>query len=145
MTFKKYVVSNISVEWDGHRVSFHERTENAQIPSHLVNKLNSIFGTSECEELFEQHFGETPVILYGEGYGYKIQNGGLYIQDDVSFILFDVLISGNYQPRSDVNSIAKVFGIDSVPVIFRGTIEEGIKYVQQKPMSTIGKSPMEDC
>lgn len=43
-----------------------------------------------------------------------------------------------------MNSIAKVFGIDSVPVIFRGTIEEGIKYVQQKPMSTIGKSPMED-
>lgn len=39
--------------------------------------------------------------------------------------------------------LVEVFGIDSVPVIFRGTIEEGIKYVQQKPMSTIRKSLME--
>lgn len=34
--------TNIQVVWDGHRVSFGGRTENAQIPAHLVNKLNSL-------------------------------------------------------------------------------------------------------
>ena len=36
--------TNISIVWDGHKVEFHGRTERAQIPSHLVNKLNELFG-----------------------------------------------------------------------------------------------------
>lgn len=83
--------TNIRVYWDGHKVQFFGRTDRANIPSHLVNYLNETFGTMEAEELFEQKFGETEVTLYGEGYGYKIQNGGLY-RDDVSFIMFDVMI-----------------------------------------------------
>lgn len=136
--------TNISIVWDGHKVEFHGRTERAQIPAHLVNKLNELFGGNVNEELFEQTFGETPMILYGEGYGVKIQNGGLY-RDDVDFILFDV-----YQPDSDiwlkreaVEGIAKIFGIDVVPIVLEGDIDKAIEYVKQKPMSTIGKAPME--
>lgn len=136
--------TNISVVWDGHKVEFHGRTERAQIPAHLVNRLNVLFGGETNEELFEQTFGETPMILYGEGYGAKIQNGGLY-RDDVDFILFDV-----YQPDSDVwlkresvEGIAKTFGVDVVPIILEGDIDNAVEYVKQKPMSTIGKAPME--
>ena len=136
--------TNISIVWDGHKVEFHGRTERAQIPSHLVNRLNELFGGEVNEELFEQTFGETPMILYGEGYGVKIQNGGLY-RDDVDFILFDV-----YQPdkdiwlkRFDVEDIARVFGIDVVPIIFEGDLQSGIDYVKQKPKSTIGTADME--
>lgn len=136
--------TNISIVWDGHKVEFHGRTERAQIPSHLVNRLNELFGGEVNEELFEQTFDETPMILYGEGYGVKIQNGGLY-RSDVDFILFDV-----YQPDSDiwlkreaVESIAKTFGIDVVPIVLEGDIDDAIEYVKQKPMSTIGKAPME--
>lgn len=136
--------TNISVVWDGHKVELHGRTERAQIPSHLVNRLHDLFGGEVNEELFEQTFGETPMILYGEGYGIKIQNGGLY-RDDVDFILFDV-----YQPDMDiwlkreaVESIAKTFNIDVVPVILEGTIDEAIDYVKHNPKSTIGSAPME--
>ena len=83
--------TNISVEWDGHAVSFHGRIERAQIPKHLLEYLEKTFLTTEAEELFEQTYGDKNVILYGEGYGAKIQNGGNY-RSDVSFILFDVLI-----------------------------------------------------
>lgn len=134
--------TNIRVYWDGHNVSFGGRTEDAQIPSHLVNKLNEMFLTDEVEQIFEQKFGEMPVMLFGEGYGPKIQRGGKY-RPDVSFILFDVLISGNYQPRSSVEDIAKAFGIDIVPIIMEGTIEEAVEFVKNKPMSTIGTAPME--
>ena len=134
--------TNIRVHWDGHKVQFGGRTERAQIPTHLVNYLNDVFGTNEAEQIFEEKFGETEVILFGEGYGPKIQNGGLY-RNDVSFIMFDVLISGNYQPRSSVEDIAKAFGIDVVPIIFEGTLQEGVDFVKTHPDSTIGTAKME--
>lgn len=134
--------TNIRISWDGHAVTFGGRTDRAQIPSPLVNYLNSVFGTNEAEQIFEEKFGETPVILFGEGYGPNIQNGGLY-RDDVSFILFDVLISDNYQPRESVEDIATAFGIDVVPIIFEGTIQEGVDFVKSNPNSTMGTAKME--
>jgi hypothetical protein len=134
--------TNIRVYWDGHKVQFGGRTERAQIPAHLVNYLNSVFGTNEAEQIFEEKFGETEVILFGEGYGPKIQNGGAY-RSDVSFIMFDVLIAGNYQPRESVEDIAKAFGIDIVPIIFEGTIQEGVDFVKGHPDSTMGTAKME--
>lgn len=134
--------TNIRIMWDGHKVSFGGRTERAQIPSHLVNKLNELFLTDESEQLFEQKFGEMEVILFGEGYGYKIQNGGLY-RSDVSFILFDVMINGNYQPRDSVVDIAMTFGLEIVPIVLTGDIDDAVEFVKNKPKSTIGKAPME--
>jgi hypothetical protein len=134
--------TNIRVYWDGHKVQFGGRTERAQIPAYLVNYLNSVFGTNEAEQIFEEKFGETEVILFGEGYGPKIQNGGLY-RNDVSFIMFDVLIAGNYQPRESVEDIAKAFNVDIVPIIFEGTIQEGVDFVKTHPDSTMGTAKME--
>lgn len=134
--------TNISVCWDGHTVTFNGRTERAQIPTHLLDYLLATFKTNEAEQIFEEKFGETPVILFGEGYGPKIQNGGSY-RSDVSFILFDVFISGNYQPRESVEDIAKAFGIDVVPIIFEGTIQEGVDFVKTHPKSTMGTAHME--
>lgn len=134
--------TNISVCWDGHSVTFNGRTERAQIPAHLVNFLTATFGTPEAEQIFEEKFGETPVILFGEGYGPKIQNGGAY-RPDVSFIMFDVLISNNWQTRESVEDIAKAFGVDVVPIIFEGTIQEGVDFVKAKPKSTMGTASME--
>lgn len=135
--------TNIRVMWDGHKITYGGRTERANIPAHLMNKLLELFGNEETEQLFEQIFGEREVIFFGEGYGAKIQGcGGLY-RSDVSFILFDVMINGNYQSREMVETAAKQFGLEIVPVILEGTLDDGIEYVKTKPMSTIGKAPME--
>ena len=134
--------TNIRVHWNGHKVIFGGRTEDAQIPSHLLNKLIEMFGSDEAEQIFEQKFGEMEVILFGEGYGPKIQKGGSY-RPDVSFILFDVLIGGNYQPRESVEDIARAFGIDIVPIILEGTIQDGVDFVKSNPKSTMGTAMME--
>lgn len=134
--------TNIRIMWDGHKITYGGRTERASIPAHLMNKLIELFGNEETEQLFEQTFGEKEVILFGEGYGAKIQNGGLY-RSDVSFILFDVMINGNYQSREMVETAAKQFNLEIVPILFEGTLDEGVAYVKTKPMSTIGKAPME--
>lgn len=128
--------TNIRVYWDGHKVSFGGRTDNAMIPAHLINKLNDLFGGEVNEQLFEQKFGDTPVELFGEGYGPKIQSGGAY-RDDVDFILFDVMIKDTYLKRESVEDIANYFGLNIVPVVLEGTIQDGIDYVMNNLKSTI--------
>lgn len=137
--------TNIGIVWDGHKVSYQGRTERAQIPAHLMNKLIEMFGGETNEELFEQKFGETQVILFGEGYGAKIQKGGGNYRSDVSFILFDVYLPEQnlWLKRDALEDISKTFGIDVVPIVLTGTMQEAVDFVKQKPKSTIGVAEME--
>ena len=130
--------TNIRIIWDGHKVNFAGRTDKAQMPVELSNRLFKLFGGEANEQLFEQKFGGTPVTLYGEGYGNGIQKGGLYSQTQ-EFILFDVKINGNWQPRESVEDIASYFGIKVVPILVTGTLEQGVDYVKTKPLSKIAE------
>lgn len=130
--------TNIRIVWDGHKVSFLGRTDKAQIPVPLLNKLNKTFGGDINEQMFEQKFGETPVTLYGEGYGEGIQKGGNY-RKDVDFILFDVEIGDLFLKRVDVEDIANYFSIDIVPVCLVGNIQEGLDYVLNNKTSLIAQ------
>lgn len=133
--------TNIRVYWNGHIVEFAGRTDKAQIPNHLLTKLNELFGGDVNEELFEQKFADKEVILFGEGYGHKIQINGY--RDDVDFILFDVMINGNYQSRETVEEIAKYFNLDVVPVVLEGTIQDGVNYVKTNRKSLIARNGAE--
>lgn len=129
--------TNIRIYWDGHKVSYYGRTDKAQIPSQLMNRLIELFGGDINEEMFEQKFGDMPVMLIGEGYGAKIQKGGGDYRADNDFILFDVCINGNYQPRESVKELANYFNIDVVPTIMIGKLQDGVDYVKSKPKSKI--------
>jgi hypothetical protein len=122
--------TNIRIIWDGHNVVFGGRTDNAQIPSHLVTKLNALFMGTRVEQVFEQIFGETNAILFGEGYGTKIQKGGGNYSDTQEFVLFDVKVGGWYLRRSDVEDVAAKFGISAVPIVATGTLAEGVAMVK---------------
>jgi len=135
--------TNIRIYWDGHKVSYFGRTEKAQIPSQLMNRLIELFGGNTNEEMFEQKFGDMPVMLIGEGYGAKIQKGGGDYREDNDFILFDVCINDNYLSRENVKDIADYFNIDVVPTIMTGKLQDGIDYVKTKPNSKIGKAKSE--
>lgn len=136
--------TNIRVYWDGHKVEFAGRTDKATIPAPLVNHLNSVFGTPEAEEMFEQLFGEKEVIIFGEGYGNKIQAVGKdYIPDGVGFIMFDLLIGENYQSRESVESCAKAFGVPVVPIVGEGNLYQAVDFVKSNLKSTIGSCDME--
>lgn len=130
--------TNIRIHWDGHKVNFAGRTDKAEIPKHLRERLEELFGGDANEQIFEQYFGENEVILFGEGYGYKIQTNG-YI-DGVDFILFDVLIGDNYQARENVEMIANYFGLSVVPIVMEGTLQEGIDWVLNNRKSIIAKN-----
>jgi hypothetical protein len=127
-------------------VTYRGRTDNAQIPTHLLLWLEENFPTygpwrrdlfrpafTDSYELVKQWMldnGLTDVVLYGEGYGPKIQGGGKY-REDVSFVLFDVKIGDFWLDRENVNDVADKLGIDSVPVVGRGTLWDAIQKVSR--------------
>ena len=135
--------TNVRVVWDGHKVSFYGRTDRAELPKRLLEALEITFGGEVNEQIFEEHFGDIEVILYGEGYGAKIQKGGGDYRSDNGFILFDVQIGDLFLTRDSVVDIGRYFGVDVVPIVLRGTIEDGIRFVQARPKSTIGTAKME--
>jgi len=134
--------TNIRVVWDGHCVVFYGRTDNAQIPSNLVQKLNSLFLGTANEQLFEQKFGANPVTIYGEGYGAKIQSGGDY-SSEAEFIVFDVEVGDTFLERENIIEIAKAFGVEVVPIILEGTIQEAVNLIKTAPKSVVAKGVKE--
>lgn len=133
---------NIRVIYDGHKVSFAGRTDKADIPKLLLKMLEDTFGTPEVEELFEQTYGDKQVILFGEGYGGKIQGVGHGYCKDESFVLFDVLIGDNYQSRQWVEETAKMFGVRVVPLLLSGTLQDGIDYVLKHQKSILAENDL---
>ena len=134
--------TNIRVCWDGYRVGFMGRTDRAQIPAHLLAKLEELFGGESKEELFEQTFGKKEVILFGEGYGKKIQKGG-ELYGDVNFRIFDVLVDGFWLLQNNVDCIAEIFEIETAPFMFRGTLEDGVAFIKTHPKSLLRDAEME--
>ena len=131
--------TNIRVHWDGHKVEFGGRTDKASIPAQLINKLNEYFGGETNAQLFEQTFGERDVIIFGEGYGAKIQSGGDYTDGkSIDFIMFDLKIGANYQSRESVSRCAETFGVQTVPVVGFGDLESAVRYIKKHPMSKLG-------
>jgi hypothetical protein len=138
-------------------VNYGGRTDNAVIPPALLRQLEATFPTFPTWRRDLQgpphrdrykHVGNwmhrnnlSHVVLYGEGYGPKIQSGGKYIdskivndpdipvQDKHKFVLFDVKIGDFWLNRLDVNDIAEQLGIEAVPVLGYGTLQDAIDIV----------------
>ena len=128
--------TNIRVIYDAKikTLEFRGRTDNAIIPTKLLDYLNKQFKISKFQKVFK---GENiQVILFGEGYGGYIQHGNKY-RKDISFILFDVWISGWWLKPKDVENIAIQLGIDYVPPLGFRTIPEIIKLVKSNPKSNL--------
>lgn len=126
--------TNIRIMYSNGELSFGGKTDNAQIPTKLVNRLNELFKVQYFYSLFqaiEQDDGwEYPeVCLYGEGYGAKIQKGGSnYIPNGVDFVLFDVKIGEWWLKREDVKYIADKLGIMVVPIIGHSSLDSMVSF-----------------
>ncbi len=131
--------TNIRVDWDETILRFSGRTDNAQIPVYLYDKLTEMFTV----DLFTEAF-DFPITLYGEGFGAKIQKGGgNYKPEGVDFVLFDVKCGDWWLKRDDVDDVADNLGISTVPVIGVGTLPEMVKAAKSGIVSNWGNFPAE--
>jgi hypothetical protein len=126
--------TNIRIYWDylAGRVSFQGRTDDAQIPPPLLAYLASNFTP---EKMAVQFGTATHVVLYGEGYGPKVQNGGRY-RASPGFILFDVLVDGTWLEFDNVKDVATKLGIPHVPDLGVCTMGKIVERVQDGFAST---------
>jgi hypothetical protein len=119
-------------------LSFDGRTDSAQIPKELLVYLERTFTREKLGEVFPD---AVDVILYGEGYGPKIQSCGGNYRSDPSFILFDVFANGWWLKRSDVVEIALKLSIDTVPDLGVMSEEDIVEFVKSKPLSRCSMIP----
>lgn len=109
-------------EW---RVAFYGRTAATQMPTFLLDHLQRAFTLERMKALWRgPGEAEYPIVLYGEGYGARIQKGGgNYRRDgDVSFRLFDVLVGETWLSRANVEDMARQLGIAAVPLLTHGDV-----------------------
>lgn len=125
--------TNIRVTWNGGEPRFTGKTDDAQMPLHLLKSLAETFTRDKFLAALPNIENDPcySVCLYGEGYGAKIQRvGSRYIPDGCGFILFDVKVGDWWLDRKDVYDIADKFGIKRVPVIDTGTLTAAVAHVQ---------------
>lgn len=127
--------TNVRIGWDGEFISYRGRTDRAVLPIDLLKALDSTF--EPLEPVFEQVFGKTPAVLYGEGYGGKIQKGQKY-RETPGFILFDVKVGRWWLKREDVIDIADKFNIEAVPHRGTGTLWDAVDAAREGVQSLFG-------
>lgn len=122
--------TNIRIYWDGKEVTFGGRTDSAQIPNGVINRLNDLFYSTPAKVRLREVFPEGGVVFYGEGYGAKIQKGGGNYKDVQDFVLFDVKVGEWWLERHNVEDVAEKLQLDVVPVIGGGTLYDAVDMVK---------------
>ena len=131
--------TNIRISIKDQRLRVQGRTDNAQIPTFLLDTLMDLFDLDLLADVFDYENIVDSVCLYGEGYGAKIQKGGgNYKSDGTSFVLFDVRVGNWWLKREDIEFIAEQLKIDVVPIIGRGTISDMVKLAESGIISEWG-------
>ena len=120
--------TNIRIMFQDGKITFGGKTDRAQIPNQLVNRLNEKI--LPLLDKFIEIFNDAEVCLYGEGYGAKIQKGGGNYRVDQDFVLFDIKIGHWWLKREDIEDIANKLNLDIVPIIGSGSLEELVEYVK---------------
>lgn len=133
--------TNIRIIFKDGRVSFGGRTKDAQIPTFLLDKLMKTFTDSLMQARFCKDGNSPHVILFGEGYGPKIQKGGGNYRSDPGFCLFDVWIEGWWLKREDVENVAEKLDVTYAPTIGIMSESDIVEYVKSKPMSLCSEIP----
>lgn len=136
LAFEKVDGTNMSFYWDGHEMQIHGKSENASIPSMLMDTMKTILTEEKLAEVFpikyDENGNEVPfmVRIYGEGYGAKIQKcGGSYIRGGNDFRVFDIKINGFWLDWDNVVDITKQLGLKTVEPFGEMTLEEAEKMV----------------
>jgi len=130
----------IGLTKDGQRL-IGGRTDNANIPTALFQKLDQLFPVEKLKGVFQQDptTGCYPeVTLFGEGYGPKIQNGGYY-SSEPQFILFDAIVENWWLNWDSLEAVAIPLGIKSVPKLGVCDLDEAISLLNNFKVSKIAK------
>ena len=138
----------IICDYENKDFKYFGRTDNAQIPEHLQPELNKIIERVKEINTSEAFPNISTFILYGEGFGHKIQKGGLYLGDKVAFNLFDCYAfipskKGFWLEAPRLAQLVELFKINLVPAWDAMTISEASDLVKAGFQSKYGTAKAE--
>mgnify|MGYP001607011402 CR=1 FL=1 len=135
---KMIVKANTALPFSKRIVDINGRTENAQMPTFLMNYLQRTFTPEKFQAAFPDLKPEMDVVLFGEGYGPRIQKGGGNYRADVSFRLFDVKVDKWWLEPDNISSVAEKMGVKTVPFLSHTVfLEEAVAFVKSSPFSRV--------
>jgi hypothetical protein len=119
--------TNIRAIWQGAKLTFGGKSDNAQIHADLIKWLYEHVSATKLAEIFPTQ----DAVIYGEGYGAGIQKGGGDYCPEKKIIVFDVLVDGKWWlAHEDVCDVATKLGLDVVPDFGEMTLEEASEMVR---------------
>lgn len=127
---------NIRVIYEDGKIRFAGRTDRANLPGQLVNTMNELFIGKES--LIGEIFDGRNAVIYGEGYGGKIQKGSSTYGPEQRFIAFDVMVDGVYWSETAYRNVCGALGIDSAPLIDICSIGDMIEKCRNGIKSSFG-------
>jgi len=121
--------TNIRVIWQDGKLAFGGKTDNAQLHTELVNWLHENITPEKMAAAFPD-CGDTPVVVYGEGYGPGIQKTGRLYAASKKFIVFDVRVGFWWLNDENMRDVAAKLGLDAVPYLGEMTLEDATAKVR---------------
>jgi len=111
--------TNMRIELSPDGVSYRGKTNNSQIPTSILQWLET---NAPFDKVIACFAPGTTATIFGEGYGVGIQKGGVYRNEGVSFRIFDVTVIGDedfvwWLNWEDVEDVAKKLGMKTVPFL----------------------------
>lgn len=128
----------------GYEISILGRTNNATFHP-LVREYLTNLSMSILPKLSTTLLGDLKeMIIFGETFGHKIQSqaGQFYCPDGHKFIVFDMLINGWWAERTLMEELSEGLGLDCVPVVMFGTLEEAVNKVKEGFYSMVSEKPL---
>ena len=127
----------IFCDYEKQEFKYFGRTDAAHIPEHLKPALDRVVSAAkENADSIKQAFaGIDKFILYGEGFGHKIQSGGLYLGENTDFNLFDcysILPSekGFWMDELKIQQLAGLLKTNTAPSFESMTVSEAVSMVK---------------
>ena len=107
---------------DKNQIQYYHREDGGEV-------LNINENYADGVRMFGVKLEESPVYIYGEFFGKKIQKGGNYDKDNNRFSIFDICQQGWYVPIDILNDYAQKLGLDVAPYLGQMTIPEAEEMV----------------
>ena len=136
--YEKIDGTNIRIIWHNGILSIRGRSDNSQIPAHLLDILRELFPHEKLVNVFG--ITDKQICLYGEGFGFKIQKTGYnYDSKKAKFALFDININDFWLDDKTRNGIATALGCEEAPFIRCENLIDALKMVESGLCSSYGK------
>lgn len=129
---------------DDKSVIYAGRSDAAVLPGDLLKLLEEKFTQEKLIETFWKRdiepgaeYKPFKVVIFGEGYGAGIQEGGSMLNPAKAFRMFDVAVMDRFLNWNAVEEIAKKFDVKTVPVIGEFPLDVAVDMVKKGIVSAV--------